>query len=565
MSTDLADWTAHIHRKSWFFGIGINNYLHYPPLNNAVKDVQDLQRLMVERYDVEPEHIVTLFNEDANETNIISTLEQLTAKVSPEDKLLIYYSGHGIVNPHTQLVYWIPVQGRPGDSAGLIGNSTIHDHLSVINAKHILLISDSCYSGSIFIPGRSRSAGVIESMETTASRWALCSGRSDEVVYDGDPGTNSPFAKSLLDTLSGNTSDTIHISHVIDRVRAQTAAQSDQIPEGNPLRVKGHQGGQYVFRIKGTASASSSLRTHQKPVISMTQEEAVHRPEDTRASVTDTIEKHQSQGKEANWRMQDGKLSWNSSKESSEMQTVSRTVSMQLAPGESKKLLRKVLLALGAIALVVAIAIIAISRSGDSGSSGPLSVSSEITSNGILVELSGGQPVYYVGILSSDELIFGDSTVQTGEISLPFETFDAFPGKYTLAIQDGSATTRSVEFEIPQPEGIAVSAFHTTTGINSATLWPADQATTFRTKQPVYVYANLMVTETQDVVFNWFDENGNLLFAPEVRGAEEEPGDATRLVTYRQFPKPGRYLVEITDRHGIILQRTQFEVIEQEE
>lgn len=31
--------------KSWFLGIGINNYKHFPHLNNAVKDVEDLKTL----------------------------------------------------------------------------------------------------------------------------------------------------------------------------------------------------------------------------------------------------------------------------------------------------------------------------------------------------------------------------------------------------------------------------------------------------------------------------------------------------------------------------------------
>lgn len=242
--------------KSWFLGIGIDDYAHFPKLHNAVKDVQDVHRILLDKYDITEAHSLMLYNHEADEGGIIARLEYLAEHVAPEDKVLIYYSGHGYVNPRTKLAYWIPADAQRNRSADYIPNSTIRDHLAVIHARHILLISDSCFSGTLFLRGGMRSSRAVEELGNIPSRWALCSGRAAEEVEDGVPGTNSPFASSVIEALDQNTHDAWNVSRLIDRVREQTAATTLQVPDGSPLRVAGHKGGQYVFRKKGATASS---------------------------------------------------------------------------------------------------------------------------------------------------------------------------------------------------------------------------------------------------------------------------------------------------------------------
>ena len=88
--------------KSWFVGIGINQYLHFTNLNNAVKDVEDVLEVVSRKYELDQECVMTLFDENANRENIITTFDQLVEKVQPVDKVLIYYSGHGHLNTKTE-------------------------------------------------------------------------------------------------------------------------------------------------------------------------------------------------------------------------------------------------------------------------------------------------------------------------------------------------------------------------------------------------------------------------------------------------------------------------------
>ncbi|NNE28507.1 MAG: caspase family protein, partial [Saprospiraceae bacterium] len=209
-TSDLSHWGKSGSGTSWFMGIGINDYGHFPRLRNAVKDMADVKSVLCEKYDISQDHILTLVNEEANEDNIIMNFEKLARETKPEDKVIIFYSGHGHLNklnPKNNLGYWIPIDGQPGRSSTFIPNSTIKNYIGAITARHILLISDSCFSGSLFSKGASRSTRAMDELESIPSRWALCSGRHDEEVYDGAPGSNSPFTKSLLDVLSSNQRD----------------------------------------------------------------------------------------------------------------------------------------------------------------------------------------------------------------------------------------------------------------------------------------------------------------------------------------------------------------------
>ncbi|NRB50789.1 MAG: caspase family protein, partial [Saprospiraceae bacterium] len=267
--------------KSWFLGIGINKYEHLPDLNNAVKDIQDIVQVLQYRYSLESEHTSVLLNEEANLRNIIASLDDLMGKVAAEDKLLIYYSGHGKMLDigENQKGFWIPADGKKDDHSQYIPNSRILEYIEDTRALHALLISDSCFSGTLLDEGEFRDHAAMEELEQRKSRWAICSGREDEQVYDGKPGTNSPFAESILYILRSNNSPKLNVAKFADEVMKLTRANYDQLPDGSPLFRVGHKGGQYVFSLRsqevhqekastpvGQESVISQIEPHVKTV-----------------------------------------------------------------------------------------------------------------------------------------------------------------------------------------------------------------------------------------------------------------------------------------------------------
>lgn len=242
--------------RSWFFGIGIDKYTHFTPLQNAVKDVKDLISLLQKKYDLTPEHTLTLYNEKATRTNIIRSLDRLQREVGPADKLIIYYSGHGHFNKEIGKGYWIPTDAEDDNTSAYIRNSTIREYIETLETLHTLLISDSCFSGSLFVRGAKRSTAAINELANIPSRWAICSGRHDEEVCDGPSGGNSPFSESIQFILRTNNQPLLNVARLADRVVEMTRANYEQLPEGAPMYGVGHKGGQYMFRLKGVESSA---------------------------------------------------------------------------------------------------------------------------------------------------------------------------------------------------------------------------------------------------------------------------------------------------------------------
>ena len=110
----------------------------------------------------------------------------------------------------TERGYWLPVEAEQSTPTNWVSNDDITDMLKAIPARHILVIADSCYSGTLV-----RAASVaIETWEDRRdwlkrivekrSRTALASGGL-EPVADAGSGGHSVFAAALLSALEENS------------------------------------------------------------------------------------------------------------------------------------------------------------------------------------------------------------------------------------------------------------------------------------------------------------------------------------------------------------------------
>ena len=229
--------------KNYILLIGVNQYDHWGNLNNAVKDCEDLAGVLTNYYQFEPEYVIRLFNKQATRENILETFESLQDIITPNDNLLIYYAGHGYYDAGSHLGYWVPVGARQEKIPDYIRNSTIHDYLKTIKSKHILLVADACYAGSLFAT-RSDILG-----ENFKSRWAFTSGNIEK-VWDGEPGQNSPFAAFLINTLRQNIRTKLPANDLIRQVSLKVSRNTRQTPVGSPLSLVGDEGGVFVFYRK---------------------------------------------------------------------------------------------------------------------------------------------------------------------------------------------------------------------------------------------------------------------------------------------------------------------------
>ncbi len=242
--------------EQWVLAIGIDSYLSWPRLKTATNDAKALKSVLLERYYVDPSHVIELYDENATRKNILGTLRDLSRKVKPEDSLLIFYAGHGHVDSITKKGSWIPVESGTDDPSAWISNQDVKDYLNIdaIKAKHVLLVSDSCFSGDFFRGTRGAlpevTDTVIKKAYQLSSRQAITSGGL-EPVSDAGFGGNSVFSHFLVAALKNNTKPYLIPSELFPAIKSGVAQNAEQFPQmGLLYGVGGQEGGELVLFLK---------------------------------------------------------------------------------------------------------------------------------------------------------------------------------------------------------------------------------------------------------------------------------------------------------------------------
>ena len=246
-----------ISGEYWAVLIGIDEYAHAPDLESAVKDVRAVRAVLETRYGFHPDRIKQLLNAQATRKNIENTLYALSREAGPEDSVFIYYAGHGQYDQAGDHGWWVPTDGEPRQAGTLITNATVLRYIKGMQARHVYLVADSCFSGSLF---GTRAVPPITDrwyaeLYKERSRWGLTSGAT-EPVADRGLGGHSPFAYFLLKVLQENTQPYLVPSTIHEALAPLVANNTNQVPRSEPLTQSGNEGGQFVFRLTEVPSGS---------------------------------------------------------------------------------------------------------------------------------------------------------------------------------------------------------------------------------------------------------------------------------------------------------------------
>ena len=224
--------------------VGIDAYQHWPVLHNAVRDAQTFVKILCQQYQFEEADVVQLFNEEASEGGIYRALRALKRSMGLHDSLVIYYSGHGFFDHDFDEGYWVPQDARKEAEETYISNANILKRINALDGQHILMIVDSCFSGSLLTSTRNASVD-----EHFPSRRVVCSGRL-EVVSDGAPGRHSPFADLLIDRLRDNTAPVLNTTALVQHIKEHMPKLSQQAPVDGRLQNSSDRGGEFIFHLK---------------------------------------------------------------------------------------------------------------------------------------------------------------------------------------------------------------------------------------------------------------------------------------------------------------------------
>ncbi len=230
--------------------IGIDHYrAPIPSLKTAANDAQAMANTLSRDYGF---RVQLLMNEEATRSHILGALAEYARVLGQNDSLLIYYAGHGYSNPMVKKTYWLPSDANEQNTADWIIADEITTNIRVQPARHVLIISDSCYAG-----GLSRDAefdmrpddqeAYLQKMQQGRSRTLMASG-GDEPVSDSGANGHSVFAKAVLHGLDKAPSKEFTARDLFDSaVRRQVAGKASQIPQYTTIRDSDDENGDFVF------------------------------------------------------------------------------------------------------------------------------------------------------------------------------------------------------------------------------------------------------------------------------------------------------------------------------
>ncbi|WP_440929095.1 caspase family protein [Candidatus Pelagibacter sp.] len=226
--------------------IGNNNYQHLEKLDAAENDAVVIADVLKKKYGFE---VDLLLNADYDQT--VNSLFKITDKLKRNDNLLIYYAGHGELDKDENRGYWLPVDASYEMRSKWISNQRIVDRIKATKAKHVLLVADSCFSGTLMRSGgnlekeESIDEKYIKRLKNKKTRLVITSGGNEPVV-DSVGGEHSLFALKFIDTLK-NSNNVINSQILFENVRRYVVANADQTPERAMVHKTGHDGGDFLF------------------------------------------------------------------------------------------------------------------------------------------------------------------------------------------------------------------------------------------------------------------------------------------------------------------------------
>ena len=184
---------------------------------------------------------------DAKRDDVVSALSRLRKVVSPNDNLLIYYAGHCWLDTEMDEGFWLPVDANEDDQVNWIANDTITRSVRAIKAKHVMVVADSCFSGTLTrgVDAKVKKPDYIDQMINKKARVVLTSGGL-EPVSDTGGGNHSVFAKSFIQILNQNPG-VLDGHQFYSALRKKVMLNADQSPEYGEMRKTGHDGGDFLF------------------------------------------------------------------------------------------------------------------------------------------------------------------------------------------------------------------------------------------------------------------------------------------------------------------------------
>ena len=222
--------------------IGNSNYSKkgkFTNLTSPKNDVTELSEILEKKYDFD---VITAL--DVSRNKFFDKLDELKSKVTDQDYVLIYYSGHGEKIGNER--YWIPVDAAKDNRRNWINIDDVtvsfEGSLPEIPSTHLALLVDSCWFKVKGDDKVSNKEMALNKLLRSRTAVVMASG-TDQRVDDPDEG-NSESAKIIISKLE-NTELPLRLYDIYTQVRDEIGGKQTAIYR--TMTKWNHNKGDFVF------------------------------------------------------------------------------------------------------------------------------------------------------------------------------------------------------------------------------------------------------------------------------------------------------------------------------
>ncbi|MDX2131806.1 MAG: caspase family protein [Planctomycetota bacterium] len=211
----------------WALLIGIDQYrdARIQRLDACVRDVTAMRDALIHPgIGMFPApNVTTLTNEQATRAAVIKALRDLTSRIGPQDLVIVFYSGHGMVEASEQfgaaaaaspaqatLGYWVTYDTEVDNLEGTaLSALDVNNRLQNIRTSRLIAIVDACHAAATAEAAKVKSAFSLAELLPTFNgngrvRFASClESEQSLTINEGEGKGHSVFAWSLIEGLRG--------------------------------------------------------------------------------------------------------------------------------------------------------------------------------------------------------------------------------------------------------------------------------------------------------------------------------------------------------------------------
>jgi len=208
------------------FAIAIDRYENWNNLRGAKTGLKKFIKVMKKRFGVKETQIAMYKDNLATakkiEKRLIRYAKSDAHKLNNDDQLIIYFAGHGEIDPLSGDSFLIPTEADHYATSTWLSYNFFQGYFRAIEARHILMISDACFSGGAFRGDQQQQEPLLKRLHTMPGRHLLTSGgmeRVDDSRFKGQ----SVFSWALNSFLESTDEPVITAQYLADEVQLRTS------------------------------------------------------------------------------------------------------------------------------------------------------------------------------------------------------------------------------------------------------------------------------------------------------------------------------------------------------